>query len=277
MAVGDFLEAHPGIAAAGEANGCDRRALDHLKAKLWSDAVDELNCASRKACCRRSGYCTLSEEAAGRRVGCVDFGDDRASSSDRRGEVTTGDGIEGEREVIWSEDEDCAIEGFLLAADTGCGIDGRACKAACANCLCREAKLIDGTWELDRSKAWLNWQTGFGICRSDKRILCGFQVGCIGIKELCPNFGIKATHRGFRSGSSGQDCVDILWARDWICTREQLAGGGIGGLKGAGWISGCTPGAIDENREKGCGRHTSILTEDVDRGRRLLAQQQDAA
>ena len=145
-------------------------------------------------------------------MGCVDFGDDRASSSDRRGEVTTGDGIEGEREVVWSEDEDGAIQGFLLAADTGCGIDGRACKAACANCLCREAELIYGAWELNRTKPWLDWQSGFGICRCDKRILCGFEVGCIGIQELCTDFGIQTAHRGFGSCCCGQDCVDILWA-----------------------------------------------------------------
>jgi hypothetical protein len=142
----------------------------------------------------------------------VDFGDDRASRCDRSGKVTTGNGIEGEWEVVWPEDEDCAIEGFLLAADTGSGIDGRACKAACANCFCREAELIDGAWQLDRSKTWLNWQTSFGICRCDKRILCGFEVSCIGFKELRPNFGIQAAHRCFGLCGSGQDCVYILWA-----------------------------------------------------------------
>ena len=273
MTIGDFLEAHPGVAAAGEANGCHRRALDHFKAKLRSDAVDELQCAGGKAGCGCGSHCTLRKEAAGRWMGCVDFGDDRASSSNRRGKVTTSDGIEGEREVVWSENEDCAIEGFLLAADTGCGVDGWACKAACANCLCSEAELIHGAWKLDRTKSWLNWQTGFGICRCDKRILCSFEVRSIGFKKLCTDFGIKAAHRDFGSRCCGQDCVNILWAGDRVCPGEQLAGGGIGGLKSAGWISGCTPGAVDENRERGCGRHVSILAEDVDRGRRLLAKQ----
>jgi hypothetical protein len=142
----------------------------------------------------------------------VNFGDDRASSCNRGGEVPTGDGIEGEREVIWSENEDGAIQGFLLAADTGCGIDGRACKAACSNRLCRQAELIDGTWKLDGSEAWLCRKPGFGICRSDKRILCGFKIRSIGFKELRPDFCIKTAHRDFGSRCCGQDCVDILWA-----------------------------------------------------------------
>ena len=136
MAIGDVLEAHPGVAAAGEANRCDRRALDHREAKLWSDAVDELNRASRQACRCCSGDRTLSEEAACGRVGCVDFCDDRASSCNRSGEISTSDGIEGEWEVVRAKDENGTIEGFLMAADTSCGVDGRACKAACTNCLC---------------------------------------------------------------------------------------------------------------------------------------------
>ena len=47
-------------------------------------------------------------------------------------------------------------------------------------------------------------------------------------------------------------------------------------MEGARWISRCAPGAIDENRERGCGRHVSILAEDADLGRRLLAEQQNA-
>jgi hypothetical protein len=201
MTVGDFLEAHPGIAAAREANGCNRRALDHREAKLWSDAVDELYRTSRQASCLGSSDRTLSEKAAGGRVGCVDFGDDRASSSDRCGEISTSDGIECEWEVIRTKDENGAIEGFLLAADTGCSIDGRTCKAASAHCLCGEAELVHGAWEFNRTKARLDWQTGFGISRSDKRILRGFEVRCIGIEELRPNFGIQAAHRGFSLGS----------------------------------------------------------------------------
>jgi hypothetical protein len=202
MSVGDFLEAHPGIAAAGETNGCNGRALDHREAKLWSDAVDELNGTSRQTSCGRSGYCTLSEEAAGRRVGCVNFGDDGAAGSNRCCEISTSDGIECEWEVVRAEDQNRAIEGFLLATDTSCGIDCRARIAAGTNSLCSKAKLIHSTWKLDGSKTWLNGQARFGICGSNKRVFGSFKVGCIGIEELCPDFGIEAAHRGFRSGSS---------------------------------------------------------------------------
>jgi hypothetical protein len=129
------------------------------------------------------------------------FGDDRASGSNRCGEISTSDGIECEWEVVRAEDQNCAIEGFLLATDASCGIDCRTSKAACAHRLCGEAELIHGAWKLYRSKAWLYGQASFGICSSDERILRGFEVGCIGIQKLCPDFGIKAAHRSFRSGS----------------------------------------------------------------------------
>jgi hypothetical protein len=132
----------------------------------------------------------------------MDLCDDRASGSNRCGEISTSDGIECEWEVVRAEDQNRAIEGFLLATDTGCGIDCRASKAACAHRLCGEAELIHGAWKLYRSKAWLDRQASFSICCSDERILSGFKVGCIGIQKLCPDFGIEAAHRGFCSGSS---------------------------------------------------------------------------
>ena len=252
--VGGGLDRHAGRTAAGERHRGRARIAHHAQPQLVAGVEEHLHRARRQAAGLQRLQRGFRQQLRGMRMGRMRLGDHRVAGGKSGGEITAGDAIEGEREIVRPQHQHRATQRAEYGAQVGGGVDRGPGPAAVTRGLGGLAQLAGGARQLAVAQAPFERQAGLAMRGFDQGVGTRLDGGGVGVEEGADALARQLRHLGGGTLAGVQHRVQIGPTGDRVIVRVQLLPlRGIERVEAAFRRLRLDPAAVDKNGLHGSG------------------------